>query len=713
MSSEDSNHSLAPAAFTPPQTVETKPNASDVAPDEQPLSAIAFEPLSGQTAQRTLPPWPWLAGGVALVALLFCMLFLLTARSLELRVNAIGTATIDIEGLAVKVGNRYLIRPGEYLVSVDVEGYRDWRQIISVTEADSQQIDIEPAILPGTVSITSVPPEAHVILNGEDLGLTPIHDMTLAAGSHSLQITAPRYRKSEQTVAVTGRGVDQTIAVTLAPDWADITLASEPAGADVYIDDTLLGTTNNRVEVPSGEHTLSLKRAGYQDYTLELSVVAGVAQQPETITLVPANGVLALRSNPSGASVTVDGEFVGRTPQEIELSPGADHLIRLSKLGYTRQSVVMTLDKGAFVERSITLQPELGDIVLTLAPEDAEIIIDGESLGRGSQTLSLAAFERRLEVRKPGYATQRQRITPRPGLAQRVTVTLLTEAEARKAALTPEITTSLGQTLVLIDPMSAVTNEFTMGATRREPGRRSNEVEHTVRLERAFYLATTETTNAQFRRFLANHDSGQIEGNSLNREHQPVVQVSWQQAARFCNWLSEQEGLAPFYRDTQGIINGYNSSSTGYRLPSEAEWAYAARIEGERYRRFGWGDTFPPQKAVVNVADNTSALVTGRILNGYADGHIVSAPVATFPPNHRGLYDMDGNVAEWVNDVYTIPSANAEVSVDPLGARNGDNYTVRGASWGLSRLSELRLTYRDYGAAGRDDLGFRVARYAE
>jgi formylglycine-generating enzyme required for sulfatase activity len=91
----------------------------------------------------------------------------------------------------------------------------------------------------------------------------------------------------------------------------------------------------------------------------------------------------------------------------------------------------------------------------------------------------------------------------------------------------------------------------------------------------------------------------------------------------------------------------------------------------------------------------------------------VAAPVASFPANHRGLYDMGGNVAEWVHDVYAIPSANAEVATDPLGALSGDNYTVRGASWALSRLSELRLTFRDYGAAGRDDLGFRIARYAE
>ena len=74
---------------------------------------------------------------------------------------------------------------------------------------------------------------------------------------------------------------------------------------------------------------------------------------------------------------------------------------------------------------------------------------------------------------------------------------------------------------------------------------------------------------------------------------------------------------------------------------------------------------------------------------------------------------MGGNVAEWVHDVYVIPSANAKIATDPMGALKGDNYTVRGASWALSRLAELRLTFRDYGASGRDDLGFRIARYAE
>jgi formylglycine-generating enzyme required for sulfatase activity len=148
-------------------------------------------------------------------------------------------------------------------------------------------------------------------------------------------------------------------------------------------------------------------------------------------------------------------------------------------------------------------------------------------------------------------------------------------------------------------------------------------------------------------------------------------------------------------------------------LPTEAEWAWVARTDGSALKKFPWGDTFPPSSAVENYADNTSAYVTGRILNGYTDGNVVTATVASFPSSGKGLYDIGGNVAEWTHDVYAIPAANGTVELDPSGGQSGDNYVIRGASWTQSKISELRLSYRDYGQAGRDDVGFRIARYAE
>ena len=702
MTQQDDTRPLSAGAFSPA-----------AGGGSEALTPAGFQPLDpGQRPQRA-PIWPKLILGGFGLLIAGVLFFLLTARSLEVQVDAIGPATVEIEGIHVPLGKRYLIRPGSYPITVTVPGYRDWQEEVVVTDADSQQLAVTPAILPGRVSLLSDPPGASVSIAGQVIGSTPLKALNLDAGPTPLDITLPRYQPQQALLDVTGRGVEQTLSVALAPDWADITATATPADATVWIDDEPRAVAGEAIEVLSGKHRLSLRAPGYIDATIDLNVVAGVHQTLEPVTLVPAAGVLDLQSNPTAANVTVNGEFMGLTPLTIELAPGRDHRLQLNKVGYSRQSFSLSLDKGATASRAITLKPKLGNIAFELTPKDAELLINGRSQGRGNQALDLPAVEQRVEVRLTGYASQRLRVTPREGLEQVLTVALLTEAEARKAALKPEITSALGQTLVLIDPLAEPMNSFSMGASRREPGRRSNEVLHNVTLERAFYLATAETTNAQFRLFLESHDSGQIEGNSLNREQQPVVKISWQQAARFCNWLSIKEGLPPFYRDTQGIIDGYNSSSTGYRLPSEAEWSFAARVEGEGYRKFAWGEDFPPNLPVVNVADNTSALVTGRILNGYADGYIVAAPVGSFPKNHRGLFDMGGNVAEWVHDVYVIPSANAKMATDPMGALKGDNYTVRGASWALSRLAELRLTFRDYGASGRDDLGFRIARYAE
>ena len=96
---------------------------------------------------------------------------------------------------------------------------------------------------------------------------------------------------------------------------------------------------------------------------------------------------------------------------------------------------------------------------------------------------------------------------------------------------------------------------------------------------------------------------------------------------------------------------------------------------------------------------------------GYNDNHAAAAPVGTFKANQHQLYDMGGNVAEWMNDFYEIPS-NAD-SKDPTGPASGDYHVIKGSSWMHGTITELRFSFRDYGIEGRHDVGFRIARYAE
>ena len=100
-----------------------------------------------------------------------------------------------------------------------------------------------------------------------------------------------------------------------------------------------------------------------------------------------------------------------------------------------------------------------------------------------------------------------------------------------------------------------------------------------------------------------------------------------------------------------------------------------------------------------------------RIIFGYNDNHIVSAPVGTFDPNTKGIYDLGGNVAEWVHDFYEIPELDSKSL--SLGPSTGEYRVIRGSSWKHGTVTELRYSFRDYGTEGRADVGFRIARYAE
>ena len=618
--------------------------------------------------------------------------------------------TLDVEGgFGLALGAGRLLLPGEYVVVASREGYETLRAPFTVGEAEQQTFRFELQRLPGKLSLVSDPPGAEVFIDDSARGRTPLTGLELAPGAHRLLLRAPRYRAHEAELQIEGGGVVQTLNVKLEPGWAPVAIRSRPAGAEIRVDGVVLGRTPQTIDLGAGEHALELVLAGYQTWRDRFSVRANEPLNLAEVQLQAARGNLQLRSTPSGAAVTVNGEFRGQTPLGLSLPSDRTHQLRLSAPGHQPAERSVQLAAEQAQELAITLEPILGEVVLAIEPADAAVKVDGQALAPGTRRLQLTAVPHRIEVSKPGFATQTASLTPRPGLEQRVEVSLLSDADARAARVPARTTSQSGLQFVLVKP-----GAFTMGSERGTQGRQANEAQRKVRLTRPFYLATTELSNAQFRKFASAHSSGIHMRQSLDNERQPVARVSWEDAVRYCNWLSAQDGLPAAYEADGASFKLVQPFNTGYRLPSEAEWEWAARFASDRALRYPWGDAMPPPEKSGNFADRSAEGLVPQVLSGYDDGHPAASAVGSFAPGPLGLLDIGGNVAEWVHDRYTgVPSLGGAESTDPFGPETGEDRVVRGSSWAHGTLIQLRLAYRDFGRGGRQDVGFRVARYAE
>jgi formylglycine-generating enzyme required for sulfatase activity len=362
-------------------------------------------------------------------------------------------------------------------------------------------------------------------------------------------------------------------------------------------------------------------------------------------------------------------------------------------------------DSGRRVEIELTAQ--YGDVEVTSTPP-ADVWVDGERRGSTPVMLSLTAISHAIEVRRDGFAVERSNLTPRPGFPQKLEVTLTQLDQASGGGFASVLRTGQRQELRLVPA-----GQFTMGSSRRERQRRSNEPLRPVRLTHAFYLGAREVTNAEFRALKPDHDSGTFEGRSLNDDNQPVVNVSWEEAVEYLNALSVRDGLQPVYEEGPTGWAAVRPLRNGYRLPTDAEWEWAARFAGQTQGlMYPWGDALPPPDRSGNYADVQAAQVlTTRTLVTYDDGHAVSAPVGSYDANSYGIFDLGGNVAEWVQDFY-VPDAveTTERVDDPLGPATGRVHVIRGASWRSATITDLRVAARGSGVDGRDDVGFRIAR---
>jgi formylglycine-generating enzyme required for sulfatase activity len=651
------------------------------------------------------------------VLLLSAVAFVLLATPVSVRITP-EPQRQSLEGFPppVPFGGRQLVLPGRYTVAAESPGYYPLQEAVEVPSAGFQLLEFQLEELPGQVSIELQPDVAFkLFVNDVALPVDAGRPAEIGAGAQRLRIETERYLPMEATLNVLGKGQAQQVNYVLQPAWADVHIDSAPRGATLLVDGETIGQTPLQIEILQGVRELVLRLEQHKEISLRQQVQAGTELQLGPFELQTLDGRLSVSSVPEAASLSVDGVFHGTTPLTLPLTSGVEHELRLSKPGFERfeQKVNLGPDQEQSIEAR--LQPQYGIVFVTAQPADASLRVDGRDVGKATQRLQLTTRSHKLEFSKSGYVSKTVNVTPRAGSSKNVDVTLASVAAARsrkQVAATPAVKTSPGgQQLRLVRPEGA----FRMGASRREQGRRANESARQVKLVRPFYLSGTEVSNAEYRKFKPAHSSGFAEGQTLDADKQPVVGVSWEDAALYANWLSRREGLPPAYKEVNGRLQAVRPMTTGYRLPSEAEWAYVARRHGRpSEQRYPWKGSFPPTSVTGNFADASIADTLANTVPDYNDGHRVSAPVASFAARPTGFHDLGGNVAEWIHDFYAVyPGEAGKLVSDPLGPAAGDHHVVRDSSWRQGTITELRLSYRDYSRAARPDLGFRVARYAK
>jgi formylglycine-generating enzyme required for sulfatase activity len=253
--------------------------------------------------------------------------------------------------------------------------------------------------------------------------------------------------------------------------------------------------------------------------------------------------------------------------------------------------------------------------------------------------------------------------------------------------------------------------KFMMGSPASEANRDADETQHQVTITKPFYMGATEVTVGQFAAFVkeaayqtdadkegwayawTGTQFDKVNGASWRKpgfpqdDTHPVTEVSWNDAAAFCQWLSRKSGRT-------------------VRLPTEAEWEYACRAGTTT--AYQWGDDPDMGKGWCNAADQTAkARFPNWVAFNWSDGYVFTSPAGSFRANAWGLYDMHGNVWEWCADWYGEYPAGA--ATDPKGAASGTSRVFRGGAWDFSLGCYRPASRASFTPESRNyDFGFRV-----
>ncbi len=381
-------------------------------------------------------------------------------------------------------------------------------------------------------------------------------------------------------------------------------------------------------------------------------------------------GRLNINTYPRGAEVFINDEYKGYSPLKVSLRSG-EYQVSLKKESYITKEENIHVESGGTENFSYRLEKMPATLWIISNPPGADVYIDGRKKGETPVTMKdidIGRYDIKLALE--GYETW-QRIVQLSAGSQEVL-----RARLVSSAWTEPVT---GMKFVRV-PKGC----FRMGTPEHNPTGGSDEGPvHNVCIE-GFWMGQYEVSNAQYRKFRPEHDSGEHDGYSLNGARHPVVQVSWEDANAFILWL-----------------NSKNNGIYEFRLPTEAEWEYAC--VGKADAAMSRGD---------NPDDDADRDENHHWLSQILYYYDATAIAGSYRYNAFNLRDMLGNTWEWCEDMYSSDAYSRHRKNNPVYAGDGSSRVVRGCSSTRSKSGNLRCADR---GAGLPDfrssyLGFRLVR---
>ena len=510
--------------------------------------------------------------------------------------------------------------------------YHDEAGMVTVDQPRKElQFALRPAF--GSVTVTSTPWGALVFLDEKQVGQTPLTLDRIASGSHSLRLQAPQYAVERRNVSVAD-GQTANVAVTLAARFAEITVQA-PQGAVVTVDGDRKGSGTLSWRQSEGLCDIVVSMAGHRDARRQLEVVAGRAQTVQ-LTPQPIYGSASVDSDLMDAEIWIDGKQYGVTPNVVERLLVGSHTLVLKKSGYADLQQQFSVEEGKEASLSVKL-PAGRSVQFTSEKPGMRIIVDGKKLGTTPLTAVVGIGHHSVSAMRGGDIIDVRDLD-------------ITSAGAPLTMAFRDFNHSFTVNGVRFTMVEVGGGTFTMGATSEQGSDAWDEEKpaHEVTLS-DYYIGQTEVTQALWEAVMGSNPSDS-KGDNL-----PVERVSWDDCQVFIQKLNQLTGKQ-------------------FRLPTEAEWEYAAR-GGRKSRGYKY--------AGGNNIDSVA----------WCDGNSGNEthPVATKQANELGIYDMSGNVLEWCSDWcgdYTSSSQS-----DPQGSSSGSFRVIRGGCY-YNFARNCRVSYR-------------------